>query len=261
MPVGNSPSLGNPQLDAQYRLVKQELGTLTPQEEEQIKYAVSIPGIADVIHLIPRAKITPQEMANHKYAIAHGLADPLSDEQLKTLQWKRETWLKIKQSATPEEYRRIGWYLNQIENVGDMMTAAYWGGKGVLYTLTKLGMRVRGPAAKYVGWALLAKDIADTINLFKAARVVRGTKKKGSLGKERLNPLSKESKLNRGFKLKAKIPGVPDWIEILQVTDQFLGVGISFGAIVGFANDLFFGVPAGAQIKGLPRAVKEVDQL
>lgn len=232
---------------------KKAEGGLYPEEDDDIRnYAVQIPGVSDVIHLIPRAKITELEMFNHRDALRRHEPSPLSPAQLETLRWKRDTWLKIRKSATPEEVRRIGWYLNQVENVGDMMTAVFWGGKGLLTLLSKMGLKTRGPAAKYVGWALTAKDILDTVNMFKIARCARGSKKPQSLGSSSLNPLSKESKLTRGFKLVRKMPGIPDWIEIVQVTDQFFGVGLSFGSLVGFAQDAAYGARKGVY-PGVPR--------
>lgn len=231
---------------SQQRQVRIDLGLEEPEAGEA-EYAIYVPGVTDVIHLLPRAKITPEEMAAHRAALRRKELSPLTPRQLQYLRWRRDVYLKIRQSATPEEVRQVGWYLNQVENVGDMMTAAYWGGKGIITLLQKIGLRARGPAAKYVGWALTAKDIADTVNMFKAARTLRGMKKGSTMGKTSMNPFSTQSKLNRGFKLLRRMPGIPDWIEIVQVTDQFFGVGVSFGAIVGFAYDVLFGVRKGAK--------------
>jgi hypothetical protein len=106
----------------------------------------------------------------------------------------------------------------------------------------------RTPASKYMGWALVAKDITDMVNLFRMARVARPTKKKAALKGSGLNPFSTERKLSRGLKMKAKLPGVPDWIEIAQLTDQWFGVGISFGAIVGMFTDLHWAIKRGRTI-------------
>lgn len=225
------------------------LGIKDDDIDEGIKYSVSIPGISDVIHLIPRAKISPDEYEFHKYCLAHGTPSPLSDAQLDTLAWKRETFLKIMNSPTPEVAREAGWYLNQIENVGDMMTAAYWGGRGLMWGLAKAGLVSRSPAAKIVGYAMVGKDIADVVNLFRIARSQRAAKKKGALKGGSMNPFSKEMKASRGFKMQAHVPGIPDWIEIAQVTDQFFGVGISFGSVVGFVSDAIYGVRRGADWK------------
>jgi hypothetical protein len=248
-----------------------QLGVKDDDIDEGVKYVVEVPGISDVIHLIPRAKISEAEMKAHRAALRRHEPSPLSGRQLDTLEWKRKTWLKIQQSPTPAVAREAGWYLNQIENVGDMMTAAYWGGKGLLWMIGKVGLAIPHPVAKIVGWALTAKDVADVLNLFRMARVGRplgavgpvpvsvaqagffetpmGQKKMKGLRSGSLNPFSKESKLSRGFKLKAKLPSIPDWIEIAQVTDQLFGVGISFGAIVGFASDVLYGIRRGAEFK------------
>lgn len=246
--------------------------------DETMKYAVEIPGVADVIHVIPRAKVSKDEMAAHRAALRRKLPSPLSARQLDTLKWKLETFKKIMLSPTPPEVRQIGWYINQVENVGDMMTATYWGGKGILWALSKIGLKVRGPLAKYMGWAMVGKDIADMINILRIAQraaavpgpaplpisprqalffqTPRGQKKYLALKGGSLNPFSKEMKASRGFKLKAKLPGVPDWIEILQVTDQLFGVGVSFGPIVGFMTDALYGIRRGAEFKLIPRLKK-----
>lgn len=247
MPLTTKPSWMTDETWAFYRQTWVDLGIEVPPSNEKEVYAIRVPGVDEVIHLIPRAKVSPEEMQAHKSALKRGEPSPLSSRQLEYMAWRKDTYFRIKQSATPEEVRKLGWYLNQIENVGDMMTAVYWGGTGILRLLSKLGLKTRGPASKYMGWALAAKDITDIINLFKAARTLRGVSKGDTLKKSGLNPFSTQSKLSRGVKLLKRMPNVPDWIEIAQVTDQFFGVGISFGAIVGFAQDVYFGVKKGAR--------------
>lgn len=225
------------------------MGIKDDDMDEGIKYAVSVPGLAEVIHLVPRAKVTKEEMRIRRLALARGEPSPLTKAQEETIDWKRRTFLKIMASPTPEVSRQAGWYLNQIENVGDMMTAAYWGGKGILWAAAKAGLKMRSPAAKIVGYAMVGKDIADVINLFRLARAQRATKKKAGLKGSSMNPFSKETKASRAFKMKAHVPGIPDWIEIAQVTDQFFGVGVSFGPIVGFVSDAIYGVRRDAEFK------------
>lgn len=225
------------------------LGIKDDDMDEGIQYAVSVPGLSDVIHLVPRAKVTKEEMRIRRNALKRGEPSPLTAAQEETIKWKRETFLKIMASPTPEVSREAGWYLNQIENVGDMMTAAYWGGRGILWAAAKAGLKMRSPAAKIVGFAMVGKDIADVINLFRLARAQRAAKKKGGLKGSSMNPFSKEMKASRALKMKAHIPGIPDWIEIAQVTDQFFGVGVSFGPIVGFVSDAMYGVRRDADWK------------
>ena len=235
------------QIQAQQR----SLGLQDDVLDESVKYAVEIPGFKDVIHIIPRAKVSKDEMEAHRAALRRKLSSPLSAGQLDTLKWKKETFLKILRSPTPPEVREIGWYINQVENVGDMMTAAFWGGKGLIWALGKIGLAAKGPLAKYAGWALVAKDVADIINLMRVARSTRGFNKKQGLKDSSMNPFNKTMKASRALKLKARLPGIPDWLEIAQVTDQAFGVGISFGPIVGFITDGLFGVRKGAEVKGL----------
>ncbi len=235
---------------------------LTDQDDQQgMEYALEVPGLEDVIHIIPRAKVTKEEMAARNRALKQGLPSPLTAAQEQTIKWKRDTFLRIMKSPTPPDVREAGYWVNQIENVGDMMTAAYWGGKGIFYLLQKLKLTKRSPASKYVGWAMVAKDITDVVNMFKIARTARADKKGAALKGSNLNPFSKESKLSRGIKLKTKMPGFPDWVEIAQVTDQFFGVGISFGAVVGFVNDTLWAVKRGRNIVVPGTSQKEPDQV
>jgi len=213
------------------------------------KKMIHVPGVGEVLHLIPKAKISEEEMKAHKKALRAKMPSPLSPRQLAGLKAKRDMYLRIMRSPTPMQQRNIGYALNQVENVGDMMTAAYWGLKGSVWLVRKAAPKLASRTVPWVGWALTGKDIADTINVFKLGRAATGEVKHARFGKASINPFSTVSKATRAIKAATKLPSIPDWIEIAQVTDQLFGVGISFGAIVGFGSDLFHGLLTGAKFE------------
>lgn len=127
-----------------YQAQARALGFGDTEMDQMNNYAIEIPGVSDMIHLIPRAKISAAELAAHKTAQRRGLPEPLSAAQLDTLKWKRDIFLRIMRSPTPPEVREAGWYVNQVENVGDMMTAAYWGGEGYPLHTGEAGLEDQG---------------------------------------------------------------------------------------------------------------------
>lgn len=228
-----------------------------PQERE----AVYVPGIRDVIHLTPKVKISAPEMAAHKAAAKAKRKSPLSEAQLEELQRRREAAIRISQSPTPEIVRSIGNVLTWFDDVGDAMTTGFWGGKGALYIASKIGLKVASRAVPYLGWALLVKDVVDVVSLFGLARKIGRIAKREKWRDTEINPFGKKAKLSRADKMAKKVPGFGAILEIAQTTDYLFGVGISFGPVVGFVEDLFFGAIKGVPVKpGWKSAPSVIDQ-
>lgn len=215
----------------------------TPQEGE----AVYIPGVSDIIHLTPKVRISEYEMQAHRSALRRGLPSPLSPDQLQLLQQKRERYEKIKASPTPEIVRDIGTVMTWFDDTGDAANTAVWGGKAAIWLAAKIGLKAATRAIPYVGWGLMVKDLVDVVNIWRPMTMRILKPKKEWKKDQRLNPFGKKSKIARARRLARKIPSFGDILEILQTTDVLFGVGISFGPIIGFAEDLFFGL-----LKGVP---------
>jgi len=58
----------------------------------------------------------------------------------------------------------------------------------------------------------------------------------------RVNPFSREARLNRGQQARSWRPTIYNLLEVAQTTDALFGVGLSFGAIVGLVSDSAFGL-------------------
>lgn len=247
------------------------------------KSVVHIPGMSDVIHLWPKSKPSEQEVEAHRIMtyksppaptyyenikyyeqrVAAGtqLPSPLSQDQLDYIKEKRAKVQRMRESPTPEIVKSFGWLMTQFDDFGDAMTTAAWGGKGALWLATKIGIKVASRAVPYLGWILLAKDIADTVNLFRMLKILGRSAKRMKWQSDGVNPFGKKAFASRLTKLAKKLPGVPDWIEIAQTTDQLFGVGISFGPIVGLATDALFGVIKGSEWRPKRTVQRSIDEI
>ena len=235
------------------------------------KEAIYIPGISDLVHIVPKTKISDTEMKAHKAAAKAGRVSPLSKAQLELLAENKKRAIRISESPTPAVVRQVGQVLTWFDDMGDAMTTAAWGAKGLVWVATKIGIKAATRAIPYVGWALAAKDVFDMVSLFSlkkkvtavgrvekaynsavrtaGGRVTGKTAKMGRWYDTEINPFGKKAQISRAGKIARQIPTFGNIVEIAQTTDQLFGVGISFGPAVGFVEDLIFGVPSGAPIK------------
>lgn len=263
--------------------LKEMFGKPASQLTKQERSVVHIPGMSDVIHLWPASKPSEQECEAHrimtyksppvptyaenlKYyeqrkAAGTILPSPLAQDQLDYLKEKRAKISRIRESPTPELVKSFGTVMTWFDDFGDMMTTAAWGGKGALWLATKIGIKVASRAVPYLGWILLAKDIADTVNLFRMIKILGRSAKRMKWQSDGINPFGKKAFASRLTKLAKKLPGVPDWIEIAQTTDQLFGVGISFGPIVGLATDAIFGVIKGSEWRPKRTVSRSIDEI
>lgn len=210
--------------------------------------AIHVPSVTEMVHFLPQAKISEQEIKAHRSALRRGLPSPLSSRQQGELERRRQVYLRIRDSMTPEYVQSMGKFLNWMDDAGDAMTTAYWGGKGSIWAAKKVGIKAAGKATPVLNLALVAKDIFDVVNLFKLARLARG-KAKGERWRDTgINPFGKKAKVSRITRMKKGRPSLGDYLEILQTTDMLFGVGISFGPAVGFGLDLAFGKMFGLPI-------------
>lgn len=247
------------------------------------KKVVWVPGITDMVHIRPPNKPNEQEMEAHRIATGKSAPvpkyaenlqyyekrvklggpyeSPLDTAQQAYLAEKREKLRRMRDSPAPEVVRSIGKVMTMLDDFGDSMTTLAWGGKGALWLATKIGLKVASRAVPYLGWALLAKDIVDLVNIFRPLQMLGRAMKRAKWKSDYVNPFGKTAKANRLDKLAKKLPGVPALMEIAQTTDTYLGVGISFGPLVGLATDAIFGTIKQAEWKLVPGYRKTLDEI
>lgn len=208
-------------------------------EERRTKYqakygnTVNIPGFADVIHIIPKAKISAEEMAAHKWAQQRGLPSPLTGEQLQTLQYKKFRFLKALSSATPEWMRTIGAVGTSLDNVEDaLVTIAVLGRLAV-----RIAPRLMGRTVPVLGWVLMGSDILNAVNIAAWASFAARGGKRNIEGLAEKNPFHTKAAANRALKLQRTWPTFGEYLEILQTTDQLFGIGLCLGGLMGMVTD------------------------
>jgi len=198
---------------------------------------LSIPGWDDIIHLKPKPVITEEEMAEHRRRRKRKERSNLSEEQLEEVQKRRERYLRMKKSPTPDIVQSIGVVMTALDDIEDgLITAAVLGRLAV-----KILPRLMGRFIPVLGWALLAADI---INLFQIMSWLPFSPTSAKRTKESLtdkNPFGRVAKLKRVKKLKRVVPTFGETLEVAQTTDQLFGVGVCLGSIMGFVQDCVFG--------------------
>lgn len=205
------------------------------RDQYQAKYGtiINIPGFNDVIQIKPKAKISAEEMAAHRWALRRGLPSPLTHEQLKLLQYKKFRFLKALASPTPTWLKNYGAVATALDNMEDALVTVVVAGR----IAVKIAPRLLGKALPGLGWLLLGSDMLNTVNLFSYMRITkRGCKGVPEDLSER-NPFHAKAKAARATRLKRVMPSIGEILEVLQTTDQLLGTGLCLGGLMGMVWD------------------------
>ena len=201
----------------------------------QAKYGTSIqiPGFEDVIHVTPKAKITVEEMAAHKWAQKRKLPSPLSAAQLLLLTAKKYRFLKSLASPTPTWLKTYGAVATAMDNVEDALITLYWTGR----LIVSIVPRLLGRATPILGWLLMGSDVLNLANAVSwGGAMTRGCKGLHEHLQSK-NPFHAKYKAEHAIRLKQRMPGFGAFLEILQTTDQLFGVGLCLGGLFGMVQD------------------------
>ena len=208
-------------------------------EERRRKYqekygnVITVPGFADVIHIIPKATITAEERAAHLWATKRGLPSPLTTEQLESLRYKKFRFLRALATATPDWFKSYGSIATTLDNVEDgLVTLAVMG-----RIAAKIAPRLLGRLIPGIGWLFLGSDIINAANLMSWVGFASMSKKRKIEALAEKNPFHVKSRANRALKLKRVLPTFGEGLEILQTTDQIFGVGLCLGGLMGMVTD------------------------
>lgn len=203
--------------------------------EYQAKYGntVNIPGFSDVIHIVPKARITVDEMAAHKWASQRKLPSPLTAPQLLLLTSKKYRFLKALASPTPTWLKTYGSVATAMDNVEDALITLYWMGRLAI----RIAPRLLGGTTKTLGWLLKGSDVLNLANAVSwGGAMTRGCKGLHEHLQSK-NPFHAKYKAEHAVRLKQKTPGFGAFLEILQTTDQLFGVGLCLGGLFGMVED------------------------
>jgi hypothetical protein len=201
----------------------------------QAKYgtSVNIPGFEDIIHIIPKSKITVEEMAAHTWASRRKLPSPLTAPKLLLLAAKKYRFLKSLASPTPTWLRTYGAVASAMDNVEDALVTLYWSGR----LIVGIAPRLLGKTTSVLGWLLMGSDVLNLANVISwAGAMTRGCK--GLHGHlQSKNPFHKKYKAEHAIRLKQRMPGFGAFTEFLQTADQLFGFGLCLGGLFGMVQD------------------------
>ncbi len=205
------------------------------QAQYQAKYGntVNVPGFVDVIHIIPKARISAEERAAHLWATKRNLPSPLTPDQIQTMQYKKFRFLKALASATPAWYKNYGAVATVLDNVEDaLITVVVMGRLAVRIAPRLLSKWVSG-----FGWLLMGSDILNAVNLISwAGALTRGCKGLHA-GWQEKNPFHAKAAARRTLKLQRSFLSFGEFLEVAQTTDQLFGVGLCLGGLMGLVTD------------------------
>lgn len=206
------------------------------REQYQARYGnkVNIPGFSDVIHIIPKARISAEERAAHIWALKRELPSPLTNDQQQSLKYKKFRFLKALASATPAWLKNYGAVATVLDNVEDGLVTVSVLGR----VAAKIAPRLMGRMIPGVGWILLGSDILNALNMISWVSFAAKKAKRNIEDLAGRNPFHSKAALNRAFKLGRAVPSFGEVLEILQTTDQLFGVGLCLGGFMGIVTDI-----------------------
>jgi len=200
----------------QRRYTEIEFETLQANYVAEHGYSVVIPDIGSIFHLTPE-----------QFRTKAGF-DARKTRQFET----------ILGSPSPEWVRSYASVMTWLDDIEDALTTGVVLSGMMVRLMPKLLMRF----VPTLGWMLLAKDVFDiAIRIGRSPMSVMGGKRT-FCHVTRHNPFNKKAIKHRAWSIRNLKPSLGSLLEILQTSDQFLGVGICLGSIAGFITDAVFGV-------------------
>jgi hypothetical protein len=197
------------------RYEKSDFDALKKAYTDKYGYVIKIPEVSDIVHLVPNEMKTLQEIKDAKReGLTNILASPAPN-------WARK-------------YSTIMTYLDNIQDTSSIVFPAF-------QMLWRTFPKVFGKALPFMGWLMLGFDLLNVVIGVGRAPMTGMASKRMVCSYFKTNPFGKKAQWERKERIKTHKPGFGDALQVLQVTDQFTGVGLSLGALMGFIQDSAFG--------------------
>lgn len=248
-----------------YRFTSAEFREKKRKYREKYGTAVYVPGFEDIVHFKRFTPMTAEEKRLWRGRHYSDIPKERREEIIREKARKKEKFLAMLASPSPDIANNVGTILTALDDAQDAIATLACVGTIAAKLGGKTLMKVLAPG---IGWAWLASDIMNMINPFSRARKWWKADSSGREPKRlsdkltELNPSTKKGKRKTLRRIRKWAPTSANICEASQTADQLFGVGLSFGPVVGFAQDLLF---AGARqqagefvdLKFTPRARSE----
>lgn len=220
------------------RLTPEEFGKRKAEYVAKYGYTITIPGLSDIIKIPIEDPITKEEERLYHDKRWYTFSEKRLEEIRKMKQKRKERYLSMLASPTPEIAMNAGSYLTAIDDAQDALSTLSCIGRIALHAAPRiLGRLMAGP----LGWMMTAADILNAIQGIGRMALMPMVSKRTSEKATRDNPFTKKARVKRAAKLKKFMPTKGNIIEGLQTTNEVFGVGLCLGPVVGLASDIFFG--------------------
>jgi hypothetical protein len=201
-------------------------------------YRITVPAFDDIFHTSIVSPPSKSELDLYKAKKKDDLGKKRFEEIRRYQAKKREAYLRMIASPSPEWAQNVGSALNFLDDLNDSLgTLAFLAKFTARLVPRAIGKILMGPA----GWALTAAEIVGFVgNLtYMPLSALQGKRALNDMTSR--NPLTKKAAVSRARKLRKTMPTKGQIIEALQTTDGMFGYGISIGPLMGFAQDIAFG--------------------
>jgi hypothetical protein len=197
------------------KFIKKDFEDLKAEYNKEFGYTVRIPQWDDIIHLEPTALKTK---------------DQIKDE-------KKEALVRILESPAPEWARKYSTVMTWIDNIQDTSSVVI----PLINLLWRAAPKIMSKFLGAFGWVLLGYDLLNLANAVGRAPLTPMKSKREICRYVKGNPFTKFAQWKRTERIKSWKPNLADFIQAAQVSDQFTGVGLSLGGIMGAITDSFIG--------------------
>lgn len=218
----------------------------TTEEFRQLKadyvakhgYTITIPGLYDVIKVPIENPITKQEAIDWKAKRYNTFSDSRLYEIRVMKQKRKDKFLAMLASPTPEIISNSGALMLAIDNAQDaLFTIAAMGWAAMRFSPPPLAAAIALPT----GAVLTASTALDVIQTIGTKKLPGKEAKRTWQKKTGIDPWSKKGRIKYAEHLVKTFPKRAIAIQALQATESVFGVGLSLGPIVGLFIDTIAG--------------------
>ena len=189
--------------------------TLKDEYTRQYGYTIRIPQWDDIIHLTPNLMKSEAQIKGEK----------------------KQNLVRILDSPAPEWARNYASAMTWIDDIQDTASIVF----PLLSWLGRMAPKAFTKVIPLIGWIATAYELLNILNSIGRAPLTPMKSKRENCKFWRRNPFAKTARMERVDKIRNYKPGIGDLLQVAQVADQFTGVGLSLGPIMGAVTDSIFG--------------------
>lgn len=201
-------------------------------------YTIYIPGIEDIFKLDYENKPTEEEVKAYRKKDFTKISQKRYEEIRAYMKRRKAMYLRMMESPEPSWMRNISSVMCTLDDVQDCLAAAGLVGRVASMILPAAARKaLAGP----LSWVMTMEDIARMWTIMSKLPLGILSCPKFFKAMSKLNPLGREARLRRAWKLKKGKFSKWDLLQAAQSSNTLFGVGTCMGALIGLAQDIITG--------------------